>query len=57
MRKVKAEAEAELQQDIQKEGSHAFPLVVAAPNLQVGIQTVVQAYGVGSLKANTILLN
>jgi hypothetical protein len=57
MRKVKAEAEAELQQDIQKEGAHAFPLVVAAPNLQVGIQTVVQAYGVGSLKANTILLN
>ena len=57
MRKIKAEAEAELQQDIQKEGAHAFPLVVAAPNLQVGIQTVVQAYGVGSLKANTILLN
>jgi amino acid transporter len=57
MRKVKAEAEAELQQDIQKEGAHAFALVVAAPNLQVGIQTVVQAYGVGSLKANTILLN
>jgi len=57
MRKVKVEAEAELQQDIQKEGAHAFPLVVAAPNLQVGIQTVVQAYGVGSLKANTILLN
>ena len=57
MRKLKAEAEAELLQDIQKKGAHAFPLVVAAPNIPVGIQTVVQAYGVGSLKANTILLN
>jgi amino acid transporter len=57
MRKVKAEAEAELQQDVQKEDAHAFPLVVAAPNIPVGIQTVVQAYGIGSLKANTILLN
>ena len=57
MRKLKAEAEAELQQDIQKEGAQAFPLVVAAPNIPEGIQTVVQAYGIGSLKANTILLN
>ena len=57
IRKVKTEAEAELLQDIQKEDAHAFPLVVAAPNIPVGIQTVVQAYGIGSLKANTILLN
>ena len=57
MSKLKAEAEAELQQDIQKEGTHAFPLVVAAPNIPLGVQTVVQAYGIGSLKANTILLN
>jgi hypothetical protein len=28
-----------------------------AQRLQIGIETVVQAYGVGSLKANTILLN
>jgi hypothetical protein len=57
MRKVKEEAEAELQQDIQKQNAHAFPLVVAAPNIRVGLQTIVQAYGIGSLKANTILLN
>ncbi len=55
--KLKTEAEAELQQDIQKEGARAFPLVVAAPNLQIGIQSLVQAYGIGALKANTILLN
>ena len=57
MRKVKEDAEAELQQYIQKEGASAFPLVISAPNTQVGIQTLVQAYGIGSLKANTILLN
>ncbi len=57
MLKLKEEAEAELKQDIQRDGTRAFPLVVTAPNLQTGIQSVVQAYGIGSLKANTILLN
>lgn len=57
MRKIKEEAQAQLQRDIIQDGAHAFPLVVAAPNLQIGIQSVVQAYGVGSLKANTIILN
>jgi len=57
MLKLKEEAEAELKQDIQRDGTRAFPLVVTAPNLQTGIQGVVQAYGIGSLKANTILLN
>jgi amino acid transporter len=57
MRKLKAEAEEQLQQDIAKNKSNAFPLVIAAPNLNVGIQTLVQSYGIGSMKANTILLN
>jgi amino acid transporter len=57
IRKLKEEAEAQLQRDIQKDGAQAFPLVVTAPNLETGIQSVVQAYGIGSLRANTILLN
>jgi len=57
MHKLKEEAEAQLQRDIQKDGAHAFPLVLTAPNLETGIQAVIQAYGIGSLKANTILLN
>ncbi len=57
MRKLKEEAEAQLQRDIQKDDAYAFPLVVTAPNLEIGLQTVIQAYGIGSLKANTILLN
>jgi amino acid transporter len=57
MLKLKAEAEAKLQQDIQKDKAQVFPLVITAPNLQIGIQSLVQAYGVGGLKANTILVN
>ena len=38
MRKLKEEAEAQLQRDIQKDDAHAFPLVVTAPNLETGIQ-------------------
>jgi len=57
MRKLKQEAEVELQRDIVKNGFSAFALVLATPNLQTGIQSIVQAYGIGALKANTILLN
>ncbi|MBT8358511.1 MAG: amino acid permease, partial [Deltaproteobacteria bacterium] len=57
MRKMREEAQAQLERDIIKDKAHVFPLVVAAPNFQIGIQTVVQAYGVGALKANTIVLN
>ena len=57
MRKLKEEAETQLERDIKKCETHAFPLVVTVPNFESGLQTVIQAYGIGSLKANTILLN
>jgi len=57
MLKAREEAEAELRTDILEYGLDAFPLVVVAPNLQIGINALVQAFGVGPLKANTILLN
>ena len=57
MLKAQAEAEAELRADIEKHGVEAFPLVLFAPTLQVGLQTLVQGFGIGPLKANTILLN
>jgi amino acid transporter len=57
MLKLKEEAEEELRKSIVQNGLKAFPLVVAAPNLQVGIHTLVQAFGIGPLRANTILLN
>ena len=57
MIKRREEAEKELRQDIAHITSEAFPLVIAAPSLIQGIHTLVQAYGIGPLKANTILLN
>jgi hypothetical protein len=57
MLKAREEAEKELRADIAKHESEAFPLVLVAPNVETGIYTLVQAYGVGPLKANTILLN
>ena len=56
-RKVQEEAEKKLRQDIIKDGAQAFALAVVAPTLHAGIQSIVQAYGVGALKANTILVN
>ena len=57
MLKAQAEAEAELRADIEKHGVDAFPLSLFAPTLQAGLQTLVQGFGIGPLKANTILLN
>jgi hypothetical protein len=53
----KEEAESELQQDITKNKSQAFPLAIVAPDLPTGIKSLIQSYGIGPLKANTILLN
>jgi amino acid transporter len=53
----KKEAESELQQDIARNKSQAFPLTIVAPDLPTGIKSLIQSYGIGPLKANTILLN
>ena len=57
LHKEKEEVEVELQQDIARQSAKAFPLVLVASDLTSGIKSLVQAYGIGSLKANTILLN
>ena len=57
MLKLRDEAEKELRQDIADSESEAFPLVLVAPTMIQGIHTLVQAYGIGPLKVNTILLN
>ena len=57
MLKLKTESENELRKDIADHNLEAFPLVIVAQNLFQGIHTLVQAYGIGPLHANTILLN
>ncbi|MGD2268761.1 MAG: amino acid permease [Desulfobacterales bacterium] len=57
MLKLRTESEDELRKDIADHDLEAFPLVIIAQNLTQGIQTLVQAYGIGPLHANTILLN
>ena len=46
-----------MRKDIAASNSEAFPLVIVAPSLIQGIQTLIQGYGIGPLKANTLLLN
>jgi len=57
MLKLREEAEAELRADISEYNLKAFPLVVAVPNLNLGVHTLVQSFGIGPLRVNTVLLN
>jgi amino acid transporter len=50
-------AENELRQDIQASGLSAFPLVMAASEFDIGVNSLLQVYGIGPIRANTILLN
>ena len=51
------EAEQELRADVLKHGSNAFPKVVFSPDPESVLSTLVQAYGIGPLKPNTVMLN
>ena len=53
----KNDAETELQKEIGRSGLDAFPLIVCAPDFHQSFQTLLQAFGVGPIRANTILLN
>ena len=51
------EAEAALATELKALGSAAFPLVVVGPSLDEAAAIIVQAAGVGPVRANTILVN
>lgn len=57
MFKEKQQAEEELRGDIEQLDIHAFPLIISAPGFTQGSSILLQSYGVGPLRANTILLN
>ena len=51
------EAEQELRADVIRLGSRAFPKVVCSPAPESVLSTLVQSYGIGPLKPNTVMLN
>jgi amino acid transporter len=55
--RARKKAEEELNASIMSDDLPAFPMVVAAPDADQGLQVLVQAYGVGPLKANLVLVN
>ena len=57
MLKPRSEAEAELRKDIAEKGLKAFPLVLVAPSVYVGVHSLVQASGIGPIRVNTVILN
>ena len=51
------EAERALRSELDATSLDAFPLVVAAPDLRTATLTLLQSWGVGPIRANTVLLN
>lgn len=52
-----ADVEEALRADIRRAGVEAFPLALAVDDLDEGVHTLVQSFGIGPLKANLMLLN
>ncbi len=57
MHRRRREAEETLEEDIRQAGVQVFPLAMVAPDLDTGIQALLQSFGIGTLRANIILLN
>jgi len=56
-RQKRTEVEEALQSQIREMGIEAFSRVITAPDLRTGIDLLLQAYGVGPMRANIVLLN
>lgn len=57
IRQESANAEDALRAELSEKEFQSFALCVSAPNLLAGARMLLQAYGVGPLRCNTILLN
>ena len=51
------EAEQQLREELERDQVDAFALVVVAPDLAQASSTLLQTWGVGSIRANTVALN
>ncbi len=52
----RAAQEEVLEKFLGEEGLEAFPAVLVSPKLGLGIETLVQAYGIGALRPNVVLI-
>jgi len=57
VRKLRNEAQKKLHDHIAEQGIQAFDLTVMAPDLLSGAQILIQSHGIGTVRANTIVLN
>ncbi|MCD6580477.1 MAG: amino acid permease [Desulfuromusa sp.] len=57
LNKQKQEAEDELYDDIVASGKKVFPLVITAQDFEAATSVLLQSFGIGPLRANTILFN
>ncbi|MBU4319180.1 MAG: amino acid permease [Proteobacteria bacterium] len=55
--KKKEEVETLLQRDIREHNPAAFSLVLTTRDMELALHTLLQAHGIGPLRANTILVN
>jgi amino acid transporter/tetratricopeptide (TPR) repeat protein len=53
----RAEARQELATHMKEMKTNAYPLVVSAPGISASLPVVIQAFGLGPLKANTAVIN
>lgn len=57
LKKMKESAEKELAADIRNHRFSALPIVIGATDILEAFPVALQAYGIGPLKANTLLIN
>lgn len=57
VRRQKEEARAEIAKDIRELKADMFPLVINGPNIRLALLSLVQSFGVGPLKGNTMMTN
>ncbi|MFP4194240.1 MAG: amino acid permease [Desulfosalsimonas sp.] len=57
VRKQKEETRNEIVKDIRELKADMFPLVISGPNIRLSLLSLVQSFGIGPLKGNTMMTN
>jgi len=57
LRRMRRDAEEELRREVQVHRKDAFSLVVAGSDIRLVLETLLQSFGIGPVRVNTILLN